>query len=461
VRLLFEWWRGLSAHALFVVSFLILILLGTLGLVALPGLHVGARLGVVDALFTMTSAVCVTGLIVVDTATVFTHWGQLWILLFIQLGGLGLISLTTVIIGALGRRLSLRSEMIALPTSRHADTRPDVRAVTLATARFTLVVESVGAAVLFLAFLPAHPPGQALWHAVFHSVSAFCNAGFSTFSTSLVDEAARPWVMLPISALVILGGLGYLATAELVRWHKLGGRRTPRRLSSHTFAVLVTTAILLGAGAIFFAVFEWHGVLARFGLGDKLVNAWFMSVTPRTAGFNAVSYAEIGNESALMTMLLMTVGGSPGSMAGGVKTTAVAVLFALAAARVTGRRHVELHGRTVPPETLERTVSLLVIAFLVVTVAGFVLNVSESRGATLLEERAAVLPLLFETVSAFMTVGLSMDTTATLSTAGRVHVVVLMFVGRVGPLAFFAAVAMKRRAVPAAVRDAREDLIVG
>jgi trk system potassium uptake protein len=247
----------------------------------------------------------------------------------------------------------------------------------------------------------------------------------------------------------------------VLRWRRLLRRRTPPRLSSHTFSVVVTTAAFLGLGFLAFAIFEWNGVLAPFGIGDKLMNAWFLAVTPRTAGFNTISYAEVGNETALLTMLFMAVGGSPGSTAGGVKTTAVAILAALAAARITGRRHVELHGRTIPEVTVERTVSLLVIVFLVVIAAGFVLNVSESHDVSLVEERAAVLPLLFETVSAFMTVGLSMDVTPTLSTPGRCLIIFLMFVGRVGPLVFFAALSVKTRALPAAVRNAREDIIVG
>ena len=456
-----ERWRRLSPHALFVVSFAALITIGTSGLFLIPGLYVGEPLGFVDALFTMTSAVCVTGLIVVDTATYFTRWGQLWILLFVQLGGLGLITLTTLIIGALGRRLSLRSEMITVPTATYREGRPEVSSVARAAAKFTFVVEAFGAVALWPQFWQDFGPGDAAWHALFQSVSAFCNAGFSTFSTSLEDYAERPLVPLTISVLVVLGGLGYLTTTEVLRWWR--GRKHERllRLSSHSFASVTMTAVLLALGTLLFAAFEWHGVLAEMGLLDRLVNAWFMSVTPRTAGFNTIPYGSVGNGTAFLTILLMTIGGSPGSMAGGIKTTTAAILIALALARIRGRRQVELHGRTVPEATVERTASLALVASGLVIAAVFLLSMTEMRGQPLAEERAAVLPLIFETVSAFGTVGLSMGVTPTLETSGRLFVIVLMFLGRVGPLAFFAALSFRKARLPAGMRAAREDVVVG
>jgi trk system potassium uptake protein TrkH len=459
LRWLLRWYFGLSPHAFLVASFLLLIAAGTAGLLLIPGLYTGAPLRPLDALFTMTSAVCVTGLTVVDTATAFTFWGQLWILIFIQLGGLGLISLGSIIIAALGARLSLRSEMIAIPT--HTGGRSDVDALTRATARLVFGVEGVGAVVLWLAFLPHYDAGTALWHGIFHSVSAFCNAGFSTFSTSLMEHAGRPWILLPISFLIVLGGFGLLATEELLRWWRAGGRQAPRRLSTHTFAVVLTTAVLLGGGAVLYAVFEWNGTLREMSFLDRLCNAWFMSATARTAGFNSVSYALVGNHALFLTVMLMFIGGSPGSTAGGVKTTSLAVLVAMATARINGRRHVELHQRTVPDGTIERTVSLVLVSFLVVALGAFLLDVSETGGVPLAQARQTVLPIVFETVSAFGTVGLSMDYTPTLSPMGRLLSVFLMFIGRVGPIAFFAAVSVKARALPAHTRAAREDLIVG
>lgn len=453
-------WRNTSAPTLFVGSFAILIAIGTLGLLILPGIYTGPRLGVVDALFTITSAVCVTGLNVVDPATWFTRWGQLWILLFIQLGGLGLVTLTSLIIGVMGRRLSLRSEMIAGPPVEISH-QSDLLGLTRAVAKFTFAIEGIGALVIFFTLLPDHAPLDAAWHAVFHAVSAFCNAGFSTFSGNLTGQADHATLLTAISFLVVIGGFGYLSSSELIRWWRAGGLRGPARLSTHTFSALSVTAVLLVVGTLLFALFEWDGVLAEMGFLDKWVNAWFMSVTPRTAGFASVDYGSVGNPTAYFTILLMVVGGSPGSTAGGIKTTALAVLVALALGRIRGRRTVEIHHRSIPEGTVERTVSLTLLAFAVMTAGIFWLSFTETTGTDLDEARAAFLPLFFEVVSAFGTAGVSMDVTPTLSPFGKLSVVALMFMGRVGPLSFFAAISMRGRGETRAVRSAREDVIIG
>ena len=459
-RRIYLWWHNLSPSGLFVASFLLLIVLGTTGLMILPGLYTGAPLSLLDALFTMTSAVCVTGLSVVDTGTYFSFWGQAWILAFIQLGGLGLFALTTLIIGALGRRLSLRSEMIAGPPVEIAH-RHTVRGLALAVARFTFLIEGAGAVLLWVQFIRTDGVIRGLWSAVFHSVSAFCNAGFSLYRDSLTGFADSPFVLVPLSLLIILGGFGYLASEEVGRWWKAGGFNGSLRLSSHTFAATVVTAGLLVIGAGLYAGFEWSGVLGRLGAVDKIANAWFMSVTSRTAGFSSVSYSEVSNASAYLTILLMVVGGSPGSTAGGIKTTALAVLIALAVSRIRGRRYVSIHDRAVPDSTVQRTVSLALVAFVVLSLAVFALSFCEAGGRSVAEARGSFLPELFEATSALATVGLSMDLTPTLTAPGKLVIVILMFMGRVGPLSFFAAIALKATAFPADFRPAREDLIVG
>ncbi|WP_063934666.1 TrkH family potassium uptake protein [Archangium violaceum] len=454
-------WHGVSPSALLALSFAILITLGTAGLMLLPGMYRREPLGFLDALFTMTSATCVTGLTVVDTATWFTRWGQLWILLFIQLGGIGLITLTTLVIGAVGRRLSLRSEVIVGAPIDYAQ-RQNVTNLAWAVTRFTLLAETLGAFALWLVWLPRFGASEAAWHAVFHSVSAFCNAGFSTFSDSLIGMADQPLVLLIISVLIILGGLGFLSGEETLRWWRGRHLRGRQRMSVHTFAALWVTAILLVGGTLLFALFEWRGVLGPLGLVDKLSNAWFLSVTARTAGFNTVSYAQVANSTAFLTILLMVIGGSPGSTAGGLKTTTLAVLVTLALARMRGRRFAELHGRALPTGTTERTVSLALVAFVVMTAAIFLLSLSETRGATPQEARQAFLPLFFEVVSAFCTVGLTMDLSPLLSGFGKLLVIVLMYVGRLGPLAFFAALSLHSAGyLRRSVRPAHEDLIVG
>ncbi len=467
----FRWlllWRRLSPPALFMASFVVLIAIGTTGLMVIEGLEHGPPLGFIEALFTITSAVCVTGMAVVDTATHFTFWGQLWLLLFIQLGGLGLISLTTLLIGALGARLSLRSEMLTMAPPRAGD-KPEVWVIALNVMRFSFIVEGIGAVLLTAIFAFRFPIDEALWHGTFHAVSAYCNSGFSTFSTSLIEVADSPLALVVISILVIIGGLGYLTFEELTRWsrdvraRRQGVRihlRGRYRLSSHTWAVLVTTSALLFIGWALFAFFEWNDTLAEMSTLDRIVNAWFMSVTPRSAGFNAVDYGHIGNDSAALTTILMFIGGSPGSTAGGVRTTTIAVLVALGLSRIRGLKFVGLKQRAIPQGTVERTVGIVLLAMIIIVASFFVLSSIQSAGMTAAESREQFLPLAFETVSAFSTSGLSMNMTPHLPVAGKIVLIALMFVGRVGLYSVFTAIALKRGRT-GALRPAQEDVIVG
>ncbi len=444
---------------MFVGGFALLILVGTAGLLLLPGLTTGPELGFVDALFMVTSAICITGLAVVDPATAFTFWGQLYLLVCVQVGGLGVITLTTSIIGAMGRRMSLRTELLTSP-GVEVGQRSEAGSLVLATVRMTLAIEAVGAFLLWLLFLGDYGPVGAIWPAVFHAVSAFCNAGFSTIHGGLVAHREEPGVLAVIAALVVIGGIGFLTLEELLRWWR-GRGVVRRRLSTHTAAAVGTTAVLLVVGTVLFAVFEWNGVLGDLDLSDKLANAAFMSVVPRSAGFHSVSYAEIGNRAGFLTILLMLVGGSPGSTAGGIKTTALAVLGALAISRIRGRRHVALHGRTVPDGTIQRTVSLALLAFTILSASVLILATTEGGSLTGEDDRERFLPIFFEAASAFATTGLSMDYTPTLSAAGKLWTSLMMFVGRVGPLPFFAAIAIRGRPSVRETRAAHEDLIVG
>ncbi len=454
------WWNDLSPQGLFAASFVLLIALCTGGLLWLPGLYTGAPLTPLEALFTATSATCVTGLGVVDLATRFTLRGQAWILFFIQAGGLGLFTLSTLIIGGLGRRLSLRSEAIT-GASIALSQRRSALALTVRLTRVTLLIEGIGALLLFALWVGESSVGEAAWNALFHAVSAFCNAGFSTFSDNLMGFAERPLTLLVISALIIVGGLGILVLDELLRYRK-ERRANPRaRLSVHTFVVLVVTGALLFGGAALYAVFEWQGEFARFDLIDKLANAWFMSASSRTAGFNTISFSMLGNAAGFLTVLLMLIGGSPSSTAGGIKTTSVAVLVALAFSRIRGRRNVVLHGRAIPGATVARTVSLAIIAFVAMTLAVFVLSFTEAHDAVV-NARQAFLPQLFEVASALGTAGLSMELTASLSPMGKLLIVGLMYMGRVGPLVFFASLALRSGGNELReLRPAHEDLIVG
>lgn len=488
-RRLHRWWRRMTPAQLFVGSFLGLILFGTAGLLWLPGLYTGEPLSLIDAVFTATSAVCVTGLVVVDTATYFTPSGQAFLLLLIQLGGLGFITLTTLIILALGRRLSLRQERVA-GTAPEVAPHVDVRHLTRDIVLFTFMFEAVGALALLAAWAPELGARGALWPSVFHAVSAFCNAGFSVFPDSLVGSRTRFLPMFTVMFLITVGGIGFLTMEELYLRQRglrrrgaprrgpsrmpgplpagaLGGpgglraqRHTVPRLSVHARLVLWTTAVLLLTGAAFFTIYEWRLSFADMPAGARVLNGLFMSVTARTAGFHTIDYSTAADGSAFLTILLMFIGGSPGSTAGGIKTTTVAVIGLLAWSRLRGRTSTSVFDRTIPEETIQRAVGLFVVAFGMVTLAIFLLTTTEIGAVSHVASRNGFLVYMFEAVSAFNTVGLSMGATEELSTGGRLITTLLMYIGRVGPLTFAAAIALPRERT-SGFRYAHEDVVIG
>ena len=335
---------------MFVGSFALLILLGTVGLQLLPGIYTGEPMSWLDALFTSTSAVCVTGLIVEDTAQFFTPWGQGFVLLLIQLGGLGMLTFASLILVALGRRVSLRAEASAIVTAESA-LHLEGRNMTLDIVRFTFLFETIGAIMLYVLWVPNLGWKGAAWPAIYHAVSAFCNAGFSTFTDSLIGFQQSPASLIVIACLILAGGMGFLTHTEM--WYAFVSWKRKRafRVSLQSRLVIFVTLLLTLAATPLFAMFEWNNCLAGLPIGDKLVNSLFMSITPRTAGFNAIDYGQATDSANLLTMMLMTVGGSPGSTAGGFKTTTLAILGLMAWSRLRGSESTNCIGRSIPEET--------------------------------------------------------------------------------------------------------------
>jgi trk system potassium uptake protein TrkH len=326
---------------------------------------------------------------------------------------------------------------------------------------FTVGIEAAGAGVLYLLWAPRLGWSGAAWPAVFHAVSAFCNAGFSTFSDSLIGFQDGPGTLLAVGALVVIGGLGFLTMEELVLRARAVRARRAFRLSLHSRLVLATTALLLAAGWVMFGLFEWSGTLGHLARADRLVNALFLSVTPRTAGFNSIDYAQASDSTNFLTIILMFIGGSPGSTAGGLKTTTFALIGLVAWERLRGREIPSLWARSVPEETVQRAIGLAVVVFAVVTGGIFVYTWTEHAAGGAGAGGGRFLAHMFEAVSAFNTVGLSMGVTPTLSEPGKWLTVLLMFVGRVGPLTFAAALAMAAERQDVAYRYAYEDVVVG
>jgi trk system potassium uptake protein len=448
-------WRNVSPPQIFVGSFLLLITIGTMGLRFLPGLYIGEPLSWLDAIFTSTSAVCVTGLTVVDTATHFTFRGQLFLLLLIQLGGLGMLAFTSLVIQVLGFRLSLRAESLT-HEARKAGPRVDLKRLTLDVVRFTFLIEAIGAAALWIHWAPKYGWQGACWPAIFHSISAFCNAGFSTYSDSLIGFRDSSLTLSIISILIIAGGIGFIAMEESVLY--LTKRKQPgrNRLSVHTHLVLVSTLLLLVLPWPMFAFFEWQSTLDGMSLGDKIVNSLFLSVTSRTAGFNSIDYSIASDSTNFLTIILMTIGGSPGSTAGGLKTTTFALIILLAWSRIRGDETTVFADRSIPDDTIQRSIGLAVVAFAIMAIGVFALATTEFDFST----RGNFLMRMFEAVSAFNTVGLSMGLTPSLSTPGRFITILLMFLGRVGPLTLAAALVISRRR-RTHFRYAYEDVVVG
>ena len=455
-----SFWESLTAAQMFVGSFMLLILLGTVGFKTLPGLYTGEPLTWLNALFTATSAVCVTGLIVVDTATYFTTAGQAYILLLIQLGGLGIITFATIIFVGLGERLSLRHESLMRGT---ADIVPhvDYRQLTLSVFRFTFVIEAVGALLLYVFWVPDFGWAGAIWPSIFQSVSAFCNAGFSTFTTSLMQFQQSPGVLVTIMLLVVVGGIGFLTLEELFMWRKARSSKQRFRMSLHSLIVLATTTVLILGGWMLVLLFEWNMTLEEMPLWAKLMNGLFASITPRTAGFNTIDYAQTANSTNFLTIILMAIGGSPGSTAGGLKTTTAALLGLVALRRLQGHEVTSVIGRSIPPDTIRRALGLFVIAFGIMTLGIFIFTSSEIASDVATRIRGAFLKHMFEAVSAFNTVGLSMGVTGNLSIVGRWVTIFLMFVGRVGPLSFAAALSRQAHRTPTRFRYAYEDVTIG
>jgi trk system potassium uptake protein TrkH len=425
--------RHFSPAQVLVLSFTTLIVSGTV-LLRLPISAAREPLSGVDALFTATSAVCVTGLIVVDTANDFTIFGQLVILLLIQLGGLGYMAISTVVGVALGRQLTVH-ERLTLQEALNVQTMDSLARFVVTVFKLTVTFELAGAVVLTARWASKYGLGQAAYYGLFHSVSAFNNAGFALFSDSLMQFRGDWVVNLVITTLVICGGLGFIVLTEV------GRVRQYRRFSPHTRLVVTLTAalIVLTTSLIWFIERQNPRTLEPLGIGEALLAAYFQAVTPRTAGFNTLDIGAMLPASLFLLILLMFIGAAPGGTAGGVKISTFSITVAVIWAMVRGAAEPTLFRRRISPPLVARAFSICLIGFLALNIVAGLLLVIEER---------ELLPTLFETTSAFGTVGLSMGEAGApvslvghFSGLGKVFVMVMMFMGRIGPLTLAVAVA--------------------
>ena len=443
--------RQFSPAQVLVLSFTALIASGTL-LLRLPVSAARDPLTILDALFTATSAVCVTGLIVVDTPNDLTTFGQLVVLTLIQLGGLGYMAITTVVGLALGRQLSLH-ERLTLQEALNVQTMEGLARFVLTVLKLTLAFELTGALILTARWAGEHGIGKATYYGLFHAISAFNNAGFALFSDSLIRYRGDWIVNLVITTLVICGGLGFVVLTEI------GRVRPYRRFSTHTRLVITLTAalVIVTTAVIWFIERSNPGTLQPLGAGEALLASYFQAVTPRTAGFNTLDIGAMHHASLFLLILLMFIGAAPGGTAGGVKISTFSITVAVIWAMIRGTPEPTLLRRRIPPLLVARAFSICLIGFLALNIVAALLLVIEGR---------ELLPTLFETTSAFGTVGLSMGEAGApvslaghFSRVGKVLVIAMMFMGRIGPLTL--AVALARRREATRVRHPEGKFLIG
>lgn len=414
--------------------FALAILIGA-GLLMLPAATAGPEsASFLTAAFTSTSSVCVTGLIVVDTATYWSHFGQVVIMALIQVGGFGIITLGSLLAILVVRRLGLRGRLITQAETGVADLG-DVRRIVRNVAGFTIAFELLAAAVIGLRLGLAYDyaAGSAAWRGVFHAVASFNNAGFALWSDNLTGFVTDGWISMAICLAIIAGGLGFPVWIELRR-----ELRRPGRWSLHTKLTLLVTFVLLAVGFVAVLAFEWTNAktLGPLDVPGKLLAGFFQGVQPRTAGFNSLDYGSMHEETLLVSDALMFVGTGSASTGGGIKVTTLALLVLMIWAEIRGEPEVNAFGRRIPSTTQRQAVSITLLALGAVAVCVLVL-VSISP--------YSLSDTLFESLSAFGTVGLSTGITAGLPAAGKVILILLMFFGRIGPLTFGTALALRER----------------
>jgi trk system potassium uptake protein len=449
-------WKKIEPTTLSILGFAGAIGVGAILLMLPISSTVKNGLHFVDALFTATSAICVTGLVVLDTGKDLTLFGQTVVLTLIQAGGLGIMSLSTAIMLMVRRRPSLTGFKLVEDTFTHSGDR-SLSSLLVDVILFTVIIEGAGCILLFFRFLKGRTVLDAAYQSVFHCISAFCNAGFSTFPDGLMGFRDDWVVNLVVCALIVSGGIGFLVLSELKRNFPFG-RQTWLRLSLHSKLVIFTTAILIVGGTVSILIMEWRNTLASLSIPDRILASLFQSVTARTAGFNTLPIGQMANETLYLLIILMFIGASPGSCGGGIKTGTFMTLVVLSVSRLWGHHRPWIFHRSISQEAVGKAVSVVLLSFGVVVAATMLLLTIQLGGAPHSETEGSFMALLFEMVSAFGTVGLSMGVTTHLTAWAKFVITVVMFIGRLGPLVIGVAVSRKRAAT---YYYAEENIMIG
>ncbi|TDT61045.1 TrkH family potassium uptake protein [Fonticella tunisiensis] len=425
------------------------ILVGAL-LLMLP---ISSRSGVVtpfvDALFTATSAVCVTGLVVVDTGTYWSTFGQIVIISLIQIGGLGFMTFATMFFVLLGKRITLKERLI-MQEAYNAFNLQGVVKLALYVMGITFTIEGIGAVLLSTQFIKDYGLLKGIYYGIFHSISAFCNAGFDLIGgfRSITPYVENATVTLTIGGLIAVGGIGFAVITELLHIRKT------KRLSLHTKVVLIVTAILILGGAVLFFILEYANpkTMGNLSMKGKILASLFASITPRTAGYNSIPTDGMTTAGQFLTIILMFIGASPGSTGGGIKTSTATLIFMTVIAVVRGREDTEIFKKRINKAMVYRALAISVISFTLVMVVTFILSITE---------QGKFIEFLYEATSAFGTVGLTLGITPKLTTIGKVAVLLTMYAGRVGPLTLALAFASRQQLESSSIKYPEDKILVG
>ena len=437
-----------------VIGFALVILIGGI-LLNLPiATQSGEQIGLLDALFTATSAVCVTGLVVVDTATYWSTFGQVIIILLIQIGGLGFMTVTTLFALITKKKINLKERLLIQESLNQVDLSGLVK-LTRYVLITTLIIEGVGAVLLSTVFIPQFGIVEGAWYSIFHAISAFCNAGFDLMGpisgpfSSLTFYVNNFTVTMTISGLIILGGLGFPVILDVIKHKKIS------RLNLHSKVVLLTTVILIGIGMVFILLVESRNpeTLGKLSIKGKVLASFFQSVTTRTAGFNTIDLTIMHQSSIFIMIILMFIGASPASTGGGIKTTTLATLILTVKAFILQKSDIEVYNRRLDTTTTRKALGIFFIGIVVVVGGTLIISLTDSH-FTLVEAG-------FEVVSAFATVGLSIGGTPSLGSVGKLFIMLFMFMGRVGSLTIFLALASRGLKKNPPIRYPEGKIIVG
>jgi len=439
------------------LSFAILIGTGAF-LLWLPFSYSAGKLSFIDALFTATSAVCVTGLTTVNMHD-FSPWGQIIIAALIQLGGIGILTFSTFFIFSIGGKISFSNRSFIQGNIRGYAPK-DLFHVFKAILFFAFMIEILGAGFLFIRFSQLYPFHESVFYSIFHSVSAFCNAGLSLFPANLMDFRGDVLVNVTVMGLIIAGGLGFLVLDDLAQAVRAFFFRKEYRISFHTRIMLWGTFFLIVVGALVFFGLERENILRTFSVKERILTSFFQSVTSRTCGFNTVDIGKLTEPTAFFLIHLMFIGAGANSTAGGIKVSTFAILLALFFCRLRGKHSASIFRRKIPEDIVGRSLTVFTAALILVFANVIILQILEHYGEAHALGQGSFLEILFETVSAFGTVGLSMGVTPFLSSASKLVLILTMFAGRIGPLTLAFAIGMKESQLDR-YEYPEEDVMVG